>query len=82
MIVRMKICTKGKADFSYNFLSDLKYGLHFATVATRWDPLAGGALEVQQKMHIRKQSEKNILQNHYSRLKNEEYLLITKIIQN
>ena len=33
------------------------YGLHFATVATRWDPLAGGALEVQQKMHIRKKSE-------------------------
>ena len=54
MIVRMKICTKGKADFSYNFLSELKYVPHRAKVATRWDPLAGGALEVRQKMHIRK----------------------------
>ena len=28
MIVRMKICTKGKADFSYNFLSELEYVPH------------------------------------------------------
>ena len=34
--------------------SELKYGLHFATVATRWDPLCGGALEVQKKVGIAK----------------------------
>lgn len=35
--------------------SELEYGLHGAKVASRRDPLlVGGAIEVQQKIHIRK----------------------------
>ena len=34
--------------------SDEEYGLHFSTVISRRDPLAGGAIEVRKKSHIRK----------------------------
>ena len=46
IIVRMKVVQEGEADFLIKNVSTLKYGLHFSTVISRRDPLAGGALEV------------------------------------
>ena len=46
IIVRMKVVQEGEADFLIKNVSTLKYGLHFSTVISRRDPLAGGAIEV------------------------------------
>ena len=42
----MKVEQEGEADFLIKNVSTLKYGLHFSTVISRRDPLAGGAIEV------------------------------------
>jgi hypothetical protein len=46
IIVRMKVVQEGEADFLIKNVSTLKYGLHFSTVISKRDPLAGGAIEV------------------------------------
>ena len=46
IIVRMTVVPECEADFLIKNVSTLKYGLHFSTVISRRDPLAGGAIEV------------------------------------
>ena len=41
----MKCIARGVSRIFKKKCECLEYGPHFATVATRWDPLAGGALE-------------------------------------
>ena len=52
----MKVVQEGEADFLIKNVSGLKYGLHFSTVISRRDPLAGGAIEVLKKMYMCKKS--------------------------
>ena len=42
---------EGEADFLIKDTSILKYGLHFSTVISRRDPLAGGAIEGTKNAH-------------------------------
>ena len=65
IIVRMKVVQEGEADFLIKNVSTLKYGLHFSTVISRRDPLAGGDIEVLKKMHIRKQNEKYLAKDRF-----------------
>ena len=40
IIVRMKVVQEGEADFLIKNVSELKYGLHFSTVISRWASVA------------------------------------------